>query len=59
MEGFWAFAVIGGPVVLALAMAYAIWQWRHRRLRTGPGDPRYETRVGEPPSRDRYSETGE
>ena len=30
-EIVWMMTVIGGPIVLGLVIAYAIWQWRHRR----------------------------
>jgi hypothetical protein len=30
-SNFWLMAVFGGPVLLGLGLAYAGWQWRHRR----------------------------
>jgi len=31
MEPFWVIAVIGGPVILGIAMMIGLWQWNHRR----------------------------
>jgi hypothetical protein len=31
--GLWLFAVLGGPAILAAALIYGAWQWRHRRRR--------------------------
>jgi hypothetical protein len=32
----WLFAVVVGPVLLALAMGYALYQWRHRKTSLDP-----------------------
>jgi hypothetical protein len=32
-SGLWLFAVVGGPLILAIFLLYGVWQWRHRRRR--------------------------
>jgi hypothetical protein len=30
MEGFWAIAIVGGPVLLAIALVWGLVAWRRR-----------------------------